>query len=499
MELIDTHAHIYDKRFGEDFEEMLGRAAEVGVCTIISPATEPDDFPKLSTLKERYQSVEIALGTHPHSAAKVSDRDLHRLPEIVGECKAIAIGEIGLDYYYDFAPRDRQQNVFRHQLKVAKELDLPAVIHNRESDEDLLRIIEEEQDGSLQFQLHCFSSSSEVLQRALKLGAMISFTGNITFKKSTLDALVAEVPDDRLMIETDSPYMTPVPHRGKRNEPSFVGRVAEKIAEIRNVPTETIAQMTTQNARRFFALPLLILIAICSCSLLRVQAQTPEPTTAIDTVRQRGPFDKLIGIGPHLTSTTFIIDRVTQTSSLSPGLWFTVSPLQPLGFDRLQFDFIYTPARVDIFPDQASDSVIKNKFSTGNDWDTNLVNIHNSYNFLLRFNWNPKSFINFHASFGYTLFYNSYGVDRILATGAGDTSIQRYDELESGIGGGLGLTMNLETPFGIVAPTVELHYSQILGDRKLTLFHGDTYAVTQSRIGIIFYPKISEFLGLQVP
>ena len=492
MELIDTHAHIYDKRFGEDFGEMLDRAAAEGVVRIVAPATEPEDFPKLSELKRQHRMVEIALGTHPHSAAKVTDQELERLPEIVGEEKAIAIGEIGLDYYYDFAPRDRQQEVFRKQLKTAKELGLPAVIHNRESDEDVLRILEEEQDGSLRFQLHCFSSGPEVLRRAIDLGGMISFTGNITFSKSQLDEVVGLVPDDRLMIETDSPYMTPVPHRGKRNEPSFVGRVAEKIAVIRNVSTETIAQMTTQNARRFFALTLLLLLI---GSIQSLQAQTPEPTTPIDTTRQRGPYDKLIGVGPHLTSTTFLIDRVTQTSTLSPGLWLTLSPFQPLGFDRLQFDFIYTPARVNTFPDPASDSVIVSKFGR---IDTQLVNIHNTYNFFLRFNWNPKAFINFHASFGYTLFYNSYGVDRILVTGVGDTALGNYDELEGGLGGALGLTMNLETPFGIIAPTAELHYSQILGERVLTR-HGDTYAISQSRLGIIFYPKISEWLGLKVP
>ncbi len=499
MELIDTHAHIYDKRFAEDFEEMMNRGREAGVAKVIAPATEPGDFPKLVDLKNRYGDIEIALGTHPHSAAKVSDEELEQLPDIIRRENAIAVGEIGLDYYYDFAPRDRQQEVFRRQLQTARELDLPAVIHNRESDEDVLRIIEEVQDGSLRFQLHCFSSDQEVLRRALGLGGMISFTGNITFRKSTLDDVVREVPEDRLMIETDAPFMTPVPDRGKRNEPSFVGRVAEKIAEIRNVSTETIVQMTTQNARRFFALPLLILLAFCACGLLSpIQAQTSEPVETVDTARQRGPYDKLIGLGPHLTSTTFLIDRVTQTSALSPGIWFTISPLQPLGFDRLQFDFIYTPARVSIFPDPSSDSVIRNKFSTGEGWDTSLVNIHNSYNFFLRFNWNPKSFINFHASFGYTLFYNSYGVDRILVTGIGDTTLQNYDETESGLGGSLGLTMNLETPFGIVAPTAELHYSQILGDRALTR-HGDTYAISQTRLGVIFYPKISEFFGLKVP
>ena len=496
MQLIDTHAHIYDKRFRDDFDQMIARSHDNGVGTIIAPATKPEEFPKLCQLKASYPEIEIALGTHPHSAANVTDQELERLSEEIKECNAIAIGEIGLDYYYDFAPRDRQRQVFRQQLQVAKDLKLPAVIHNRESDNDLLQILQEEQDGSLLLQLHCFSSEIDVLHRALDLGAMISFTGNITFKKSTLDRQVQEVPDDRLMIETDSPYMTPVPHRGKRNEPSFVGQIAEKIAVLRNVSTETIAEMTTQNARKFFALTLLIILTLFAGiePPLYAQGDAPEPTVEIDTVRERGPYDKLFGIGPHLTSTTFLIDRVTQTSVLSPGLWITISPLQPLGFDRLQFDFIYTPARVDDFPDQASDSVIRPIFGI-----LDYINTHNTFNFFLRFNWNPKSFINFHSSIGYTLFYNAYGVDEVLLRPEiNDTSLVRFDETEGGIGGALGLTMNLETPFGIIAPTAELHYSQILGDRFLTR-HGDIFALSQTRLGIIFYPKLSDVFGFDVP
>ncbi len=497
MELIDTHAHIYDKRFRDDFDEMIARSHNEGVGTIIAPATEPRDFPKLHELKEKYTEIEIALGTHPHSAAKVTDDELQELPEHIHQCRAIAIGEIGLDYYYNFTPRDRQHQVFRHQLQVAKELKLPAVIHNRESDDDLLQILKEEQDGSLHFQLHCFSSSLEVLYRALDLGAMISFTGNITFKKSTLDSQVQEVPDDRLMIETDSPYMTPVPQRGKQNEPSFLGQVVKKIASLRNVPTEMIAEMTTQNARRFFALPLMIALAFFALTDLPLHAQgdTPEPVVSIDTSQQEDPYDKLFGIAPHVTSTTFLIDRVTQTTALSPGLWITFSPLQPLGYNRLQFDFIYTPARVSTIPDPVSDSVIKKVLG---DREFDFENIHNTFNFLLQFNWNPKSFINFYASIGYTLFYNSYGVDKILITDVGDTNLGNFDETEGGLGGALGLTMNFETPLGIVAPTAEFHYSQVLGDRLLSRRHGDVFALSQIRLGIIFYPKISQYLGLDL-
>ena len=497
--LIDTHAHIFDKRFADDTEAMIARAKEAGVRKIIAPATEPKEFPLLAELKQKYPDVvEVAVGVHPHSAAKVDDAEIDDIPRVAGECKAIAIGEIGLDYYYDFAPPERQKEVFRRQLRFAKELDLPAVIHNRESDDDVLEILREEQDGSLRFQLHCFSSSPDVLRKALDLGSMISFTGNITFKKSTLDEVVRLVPDDRIMIETDSPFMTPVPMRGKRNEPSYVGLVAAKIAEIREITPEKVFHMTTQNAQRFFALPFLFLFLLLS-GVLSLEAQrreTPKPVAEVDTV-EREPYDKLLGIGPHLAATTFIVERATQANSVSFGGWLTISPLQPLGVDWLQLDLIYTPAST--IP--SADTITRVILDENNvPQDTTFNNSHNTFNAWLRFVPNSRARINFHFSIGYTYFFNAYGIDDYIINNnlapGNDNFIHGYEESTWGLGGGLGLGMNFETSYGLFVPTAELTYSAIVGNRDLPR-HNGTFGITQARLAVLYYPRLSEMLGLK--
>lgn len=495
--LIDTHAHIYDKRFDGDFEEMIRRAVEAGVGTVIAPATEPGDFPALERLQKEYKQVEVAVGVHPHSAAKVEDADIERLPETAERCNAIAIGEIGLDYYYDFAPKDRQQDVFRRQLRIAKELGLPAVIHNRESDEDVLRILEEEQDGRLRFQLHCFSSGPDVLERSLDLGGMISFTGNITFKKSTLDEVVRRVPDDRLMIETDSPYMTPVPNRGKRNEPSFVGLVAEKIAEIRTTTPEKVFQMTTQNARRFFALSLILASILLSGvgTLYAQRGEGAEPVAEVDTVEHE-PYDRFIGIGPHMAATTFIVNRATQANTLSLGGWLTISPLQPIDVRWLQLDLLYTPTSTTPGLDDVTRRILDNSNAEA---PAEFSNTHNTFNAWLRFVPNPKAKISFHLSFGYTYFFNSYGIDKFIIEenlAPDDPAFMNgFEESTWGLGGGLGLSVHFDTDFGLFVPTAELTYSSIVGDRDLPRYDGG-FGISQARLGLLYYPPLSEMLGL---
>jgi TatD DNase family protein len=490
---IDTHAHIYHNRFRDDIADVIARAQSAGVDRIIVPATEPEDYRPMYDLVSEYPMVEIALGVHPHSAAKVDDAAIEELPALAANRNAIAIGEIGLDYYYDHAPRDRQQEVFRRQLEIARELGLPAVIHNRESDEDVLTILEEFQDGSLRFQLHCFSSDVDILKRALDLGAVVSFTGNVTFKKSTLDPVLVEVPDDRFMVETDSPYMTPEPNRGKRNEPSYVPYVVEKIAAIRNQTVEKVAEMTTRTARSFFRLPLAVmLLGMMSVMAAAGQVISEDPIDTTESVR--GPYDKLIGIGPHVTSTTFLVERTTSASATALGPWITFSPLQPLGLNRWQIDLQYTPSRVDDRPNPAVDSALINKYG-----DTVVTNVHNTFNAFLRFNANPRSFITFHLSLGYTLFHNSYGINKLILEGLNDTAVvDSYDETKSGLGGGFGLTANIETNYGTIAPIAQVHFSAILGDRRITN-RGGSFAVSQVRLGLLFYPNISKTLGLTVP
>lgn len=259
--MIDTHCHLNAEQFNDDRRAVLLRAHEQGVQTVIIPAIEPPHFDGLLALMHEQTELSpvrlyCGIGIHPHHAHQARAEDFERIETLLEPTdrmkSIVAVGECGLDYYYDFAPRDVQKDVFRKQLRYAKQYQLPVIIHNRESDDDVLALLEKEQDGTLRGVLHCFSSTVEVLDRALALGMMVSFTGNITYKKSTLADVVARVPLTHCMIETDAPYMSPVPYRGKRNEPSYVRAVAEKIAEVRGLSAEEVIAQTTSNAMQLF-------------------------------------------------------------------------------------------------------------------------------------------------------------------------------------------------------------------------------------------------------
>ncbi len=494
--LIDAHAHVYGRKFADDIEEVISAARAASVRTIIVPATKPSEFEDVIEVGSRFTEIEIALGVHPHSAADVSDREIDQLPEALLGGNAVAVGEIGLDYHYDFAPRDRQIAVFRRQIAIARELGLPFVVHNRESDQDMMNVLSEEQDGTLDFQLHCFSSDRTMLRQAIDLGGHVSFTGNITFKKSTLDDVVREVPEDRFMVETDAPYMTPVPHRGKRNEPSYVREVAESIARIREVSFEKIADMTTTTARRFFRLALL-LIGLGLSGNLALQAQTDvEPDSEIDTNRRTVPFDKLIGIGPTLTSTTFIVDGVTSASTTTLGFQLQTTPLLPLGIDKLGLDLLVTPVRVDAYPDSLTGAIIDSAVVGDR---PSFVNVHDRIDLFLRYNFKPKAFIDFFASIGYSYIYNSYGVDQFVIESIGDTvSIGSvYDETLHGIGGGLGLAVNIETPIGMVVPSGSWMFSSHLGSRTLVRL-GEPFQLSHVRLGLTYYPPLADIFGFDL-
>ncbi|MCS7169207.1 MAG: TatD family hydrolase, partial [Candidatus Kapabacteria bacterium] len=253
--MIDTHAHIDLPAFDEDRAEVLQRARQSGVEAVIMPAISPDGFAKARQIAAEYSGVYRAVGIHPHAAAQADVRALAAVEQEVTMPNVVAIGEIGLDYYYTtIAEPAVQQNVFREQIWIAKRCNLPIIVHNRDAHTDVLRLLEEEQDGTLNGVLHCFSGDEKYLQRALALGFCVSFTGNITYQRNALVALLPQVPEDRLVLETDSPYMTPRPYRGKRNEPAFVSFVAAKIAEVTGRTLEQVVQSTTRVARSLFRL-----------------------------------------------------------------------------------------------------------------------------------------------------------------------------------------------------------------------------------------------------
>jgi TatD DNase family protein len=261
---VDSHAHLEMEQFNADRDAMLQRAKDAGIETIlaIGSGTGPGSLDCSIQLAEQYEFIYATIGIHPHEAKLASEADFGELAQLAKRPKVIAWGEIGLDYFYDHSPRDLQQQVFLRQLGLAQEAKLPIVIHCRPSDnsddawDDCLRLLNEHWAGSgLGGILHCFTGTWAHAERALEIGFMISFAGNVTFPKAQqIREAAKQVPLDRILIETDSPFLAPVPHRGKRNEPSFVKETARQLAELRGLATEEIGLQTAKNFYRFFSL-----------------------------------------------------------------------------------------------------------------------------------------------------------------------------------------------------------------------------------------------------
>lgn len=251
LKLIDSHAHLNDPRFAKDLPEVVSRAKQAGVDTIINVGYDLSSSLSAVKLAERYQGLWAVVGVHPHDAKSWTTELRDSLKELAQHEKVLAIGETGLDYHYDNSPRDEQRYVFREQLKLAEELNLPVVIHSREATQDTLEILEEY--PNLSCLLHCYSGSLETAKIYEKMGHYVSFGGPITFRNAhKLRKVVAGIPLERIMLETDCPYLTPHPHRGKRNEPAHLVLVAEKLAEIHDCSLEDIVQQTVRNTREFF-------------------------------------------------------------------------------------------------------------------------------------------------------------------------------------------------------------------------------------------------------
>ena len=251
---IDTHAHLTFPEYQMDLPEVIRRAREANVEAIVNIALDDEAVQKSIKMAKEFPGYLFnAAGLHPHDASEWKEDSYQKLKELSVKHKIIAIGETGLDYHYKLSPVEQQQKVFRLCLQLAQELAIPAVIHSREASADTIKIIREENRGSLKGVMHCFAGDMELGQAALDMGLYISFTANITFPKAdkVRDA-AKKIPLERIMIETDCPFLAPQEFRGKRNEPSYVVKVAEKIAEIKGLPIEDVAIATTENARRLF-------------------------------------------------------------------------------------------------------------------------------------------------------------------------------------------------------------------------------------------------------
>lgn len=249
--LFDTHAHVDHRQFDSDRSEVLERARQAGVDRLLNIGFSEAVIPGTLALAEAHTWVYAAVGIHPHHAKEVTPETWEKLDQWRQHPKVRAIGEIGLDYHYDFSPREVQQAVFREQIRLARRWGLPVVIHNRESDADMLRILQEEDAGAVGGVFHCFAGDWAMAEAGLAMNFSISFAGPVTFNRNQeLREIAARVPADRILVETDCPYLAPVPHRGKRNEPALVRHTAQTVADVRGVSLEELAALTTANARR---------------------------------------------------------------------------------------------------------------------------------------------------------------------------------------------------------------------------------------------------------
>jgi len=252
--LIDSHCHLDFPDFADDLDGVVGRARAAGIERIVTISTRVKRQPELLAIAQRFPDVYCSVGTHPHIAHEELDVTTADLMALTRSPKVVALGEAGLDYHYDNSPRDAQKRGFRSHIAAARETGLPLVIHTREADDDAARILEEETGkGAFPAVLHCYTGGPDLARRAIALGLFISFTGILTFKNSSaIRAIAADLPADRILVETDAPFLAPGKYRGKRNEPAYVVETAKVLAETRGVSPDEIARQTTENFFRLF-------------------------------------------------------------------------------------------------------------------------------------------------------------------------------------------------------------------------------------------------------
>jgi TatD DNase family protein len=253
--LVDSHCHLDFPDFASEVDAVVARARAAGIGRIVTISTRVKKHAQVLAIAEKFQDVFCSVGTHPHNAAEEPEIDSKMLVTLSKHPKIVAIGEAGLDYHYDNSPRDAQAASFRQHIAAARETGLPLVIHSRDCDADMAQILREESGkGAFPAVLHCFTGGRDLAFTAIELGHYVSFTGILTFKRSDdLRAIAAALPGDRILVETDAPYLAPLPHRGKRNEPAYVAETAKVLAETRGVPADEIARQTTENFFQLFS------------------------------------------------------------------------------------------------------------------------------------------------------------------------------------------------------------------------------------------------------
>jgi len=251
---IDSHAHINFNRFDEDRDEVIQRAKNCGIDYILNIGIDLSTSRQSIKLAEKYELIYASVGVHPHDAEKVKPEHWKQLEKMIEHPKVVAVGEIGLDFYRNYSPRDVQHKVLRRQLQLAVDTNMPIIVHTRNAWPEILNIFEGEYKGKLTGVFHCFSGEEEHVKRVLDLGFYISFTGVVTFKKSQALEIAKKIPLNRILLETDCPFMAPTPFRGKRCEPAYIPFIAEKIAEVRGIDEQELARQTSENVKKLFGI-----------------------------------------------------------------------------------------------------------------------------------------------------------------------------------------------------------------------------------------------------
>ncbi len=253
--LVDSHAHLDSGQFESDLDETVQRATAAGISHILTIGCDLDSSGKNIAIAEKYENIYAAVGVHPHDATQIDDSSLQQLRLMLGHSKVVALGEIGLDYFRDRSPRDTQRLAFRQQIRLARDTGKPIIVHDRDAHAEVMQILEEEKAAEVGGVLHCFSGDLDMAGRCLDLGFYLSFPGTITYPKNdTIRDIIKNIPIDRMLVETDCPYLSPQKFRGKRNEPSYVRYTAEKLAEIKGLSIEDIARVTSRNCHNLFGI-----------------------------------------------------------------------------------------------------------------------------------------------------------------------------------------------------------------------------------------------------
>jgi len=429
--MIDTHCHLNDKAYNKDIDIVIKTAETAGVEYFIVPATMPEDLEKTIKIADRFDNVYCALGVHPHDASKFNENVFNNILKLSKQQKVVAIGEIGLDYHHNFSVPDKQKYAFKRQLEIGLETGLPIILHNREADKDVISILKSDRNNELEGVCHCFSSGVEVAEELLEMGFYISFTANITFSKTDMTEVVKVVPIDRIMLETDSPYMTPPPNRGKRNVPQNVIKVAEKISNIKSISLEEVIKMTTENAKRLFRIPILVLSLFLLSNNLYSQDSYNDDYYYDEYDEKPDPYYRKLGFGPLLGTNTFVDRYPSGLRSFSyEGIFSAGAYLNYRFLENFIFQAAYSYSENYKLVNRLPDSLRNPDFID--------PNYHNAMEFSIIGMVIPKNMVNFYASIGTTYFKNQ--ISKNLGVSEGGKHYF-YDE-NWGLNTGIGIFIN---------------------------------------------------------